>query len=88
MYKPLTELKKEFKDFAIFPGFYYDDIDSKKRNVEQHNLNMSAVTNLNDDVIKDELFIKLYNFVDVKNKGSRKRKSKSSNNRTKSKQKK
>ena len=75
MFIPLDN-KKFSKNLVIFPGLHYDD-----QNIINENINLNTITQIDNDIISDNLFLKLYKFIDnTKNKQTQKKKVKNQKN--------
>lgn len=82
MFIPLDN-KKFSKNLVIFPGLHYSD-----QNIINENINLNTITQIDNDIISDNLFLKLYKFIDnTNNKQTQKKKSKNQKKLTRKKQK-
>ena len=69
MFIPLDN-KKFSKNLVIFPGLHYRD-----QNIINENINLNTITQIDNDIISENLFLKLYKFIDnTNNKQTQKKK--------------
>ena len=82
MFIPLDN-KKFSKNLVIFPGLHYRD-----QNIINENINLNTITQIDNDIISENLFLKLYKFIDnTNNKQTQKKKLKTQKKLTRKKQK-
>ena len=65
MFIPL-ENKNFSKNLVIFPGLHYSN--KSNENIINENINLNTITQIDNNIISDNLFLKLYKFIDNTNK--------------------
>ena len=71
MFIPLDN-KNFSKNLVIFPGLHYSN--KSNENIINENINLNTITQIDNNIISEHLFLKLYKFIDNTNKKQTKKK--------------